>query len=293
MEEIQVVPGHARAEKLLQAAEQRLLLAFREAEASFKHMGDRGGAREAAVRAFLGDQLPSRFAVRQGEVMDAAGNTSGQTDILIYDSANVRSLTEAEGVVLLPAEALLAVVEVKSSLNKAEVDRVAAAAAKLCTLKPWDAPWTTARKAGEHADDGMPRIFATLFAFKTDLVEATWAEAEMNRIRTSCKDNDLPTAHLDRVVVLGRGMLIPSAGSAFTVRDDASVIGQWFYQLASFLARETDRREAFPWDRYRLPHRGAWVKVAEPLDDAPQVERATTVARLRSRNERNRRASGC
>src|SRR5690606_11908932 len=114
---------------------------------------------------------------------------------------------------------------------------------------PWDAPWTAPRRDGQHADDRMPRIFASLFAFRTDLVEATWATSELKRVRESCSDSHLPTVHLDRVVVLGRGVLIPSAGTAFTASDDASVIGQWFFQLASFLARESVRREPFPWDR--------------------------------------------
>ena len=119
------VPGHQRTHQILASAEDELAAAFRRAEASFQHMGDRGDARESAVRSFLTDQLPARFVVSAGEVMDAAGNVSGQTNVVIYDGLNTRPLFTTNGVALLPAEALLATVEVKSKLDKSETDKAA------------------------------------------------------------------------------------------------------------------------------------------------------------------------
>ncbi len=284
--------GHARAERLFSLADQSLQTAFKKSEEAYQHMGDRGGARESAVRDFLRDQLPSRFAVAAGEVIDAAGNCSGQTDVIIYDDSNTRPLSIADQVVTLPAEALLAVVEVKSTLTKVETNRAIGSAIKLRELRPWDAPWTSARRGGQHADDGLPRIFSTVLAFRSDLSEDDWAMKEMLRVRDSCDELTLPTAHVDRVVVLGRGMLIPSDGTVFVPPPDASVIGQWFLSLAGFLAREVDRRETFPWQRYRLPHSDSWQHIADARNDAPPVARATAKQRAQHKLERNTRALG-
>jgi hypothetical protein len=128
-DQVMAVPGHQRAHQILASAEDELATAFRRAEASFQHMGDRGDARESAVRSFLTDQLPARFVVTAGEVMDAAGNVSGQTDVVIYDGLNTRPLFTTNGVALLPAEALLATIEVKSKLDKSETDKAVVLAA--------------------------------------------------------------------------------------------------------------------------------------------------------------------
>jgi hypothetical protein len=251
-------------------------------------MGDRGDARESAVRSFLADQLPARFVVTAGEVMDAAGNVSGQTDFVIYDGLNTRPLFTTNGVALLPAEALLATVEVKSKLDKSETDKAVGGMVELRRLRPWDAPWSSARRNGRAADDMLPRLFTTIFWFTTDLVEPTWPTNEMSRLRASCAASRLPTVHIDRLIVLDRGVLLPSAGTAYIPDSGGGILGLWFFQLVSFLSREVARREPFPWDRYKLSERGSWRHVAEKLDDAPTVERATTTMRLRARRHRNR-----
>lgn len=287
-DQVMAVPGHQRAHQILASAEDELATAFRRAEASFQHMGDRGDARESAVRSFLTDQLPARFVVTAGEVMDAAGNVSGQTDVVIYDGLNTRPLFTTNGVALLPAEALLATIEVKSKLDKSETDKAVAGMVKLRRLRPWDAPWSSARRNGRAADDMLPRLFTTIFGFTTDLVEPTWPTNEMSRLRASCAASSLPTAHIDRLVVLDRGVLLPSAGRAYIPDSGGGILGLWFFQLVSFLSREVARREPFPWDSYKLSERGSWRHVAEEIDDAPTVERATSINRVRARRHRNK-----
>lgn len=285
---VMAVPGHQRTHQILASAEEELAAAFRKAEASFQHMGDRGDARESAVRSFLTDQLPARFVVSAGEVLDAAGNVSGQTDVVIYDGLNTRPLFTTNGIALLPAEALLATVEVKSKLDKSETDKAVGGMVKLRRLRPWDAPWSSARRKGRAADDMLPRLFTTVLGFTTDLVESTWPTNEMSRLRASCAASRLPTAHIDRLVVLDRGVLLPSAGTAYIPDSGGGILGLWFFQLVSFLSREVARREPFPWDRYKFSERDSWQYVAEKLDDAPTVERATTTQRVRARRNRNR-----
>ncbi len=250
-------------------------------------MGDRGGARESAVRSFLSDQLPTRFAISSGEVMDAAGNNSGQTDVVIYDSLNTRPLYVTDGVALLPAETLLATVEIKSTISKTEIEKAVGGMNRLRTLRPWDAPWSAARRDGHPADDGLPRIFTTVFAFATDLAKSNWPTNEMLRLRECCAAAGLPTAYFDRLIVLDRGVLLPSTGTVYAPTNEKGALGSWFFQLVSFLSREAARREQFPWDRYRLDERDSWLRVAEKIDDAPVATRATESDRLKARKDRN------
>lgn len=284
------IPGHQRVRDLMAETEQELWSAFRKAD-QFAQMGDRGDVRENGLIRFLEDQLPNRYSVVSGEVIDAAGNQSGQTDILVFDGANTRPLFTSGDVAIIPAEAVLATVEVKSKLTKSETDKVVSGLVKLRAIRPWDAPWGVARQDGKGAEDRVPRIFATLFAYDSDLVSETWAESELGRFRGCAAAANLPTQYLDRLVVLSRGILLPASGSAYRPPNERGALGVWFFQLVSFLSREVARREAFPWDRYKLHERESWTKVAEPLRDAPILARATGSKRRTERNRRNRRIS--
>lgn len=273
------------------ASEQELWAAFKQAD-QFRQMGDRGDVREHRLTRFLEDQLPGRFSVVSGEVIDAAGNQSGQTDILIFDGANTRPLVTSGDVAMLPAEAALATVEVKTKLTKAQMAKAIEGMVKLRAARPWDAPWAVARRDGSGADDKVPRLFTTVFAYDSDLSDDTWSVSEMNRVRSCAVEAGLPIEYIDRLVVLRRGMILPAAGGAYQPNSERGVLGLWFFQLMSFLSREVARREAFPWDRYKLHERGSWTKLADPVYDAPVAERATASKRLRARQSRNRHLPG-
>lgn len=284
---VATVPGYQKAHELMAASEQELWAAFQRAD-QFRQMGDRGDVRENRLARFLKDQLPSRFSVVSGEVIDAAGNQSGQTDILIFDGANTRPLVTSGDVAIVPAEAVLATVEVKTKLTRVETARVVDGMLKLRTARPWDAPWAAARRGGSNADDRVPRIFTTLFAYDSDLVASNWPSSEMTRIRECASEAGLPVEYIDRLVVLSRGIVLPAAGGVYRPTNERGVLGLWFFQLMSFLSREVSRREAFPWDQYKLHESGSWTKVAAPLYNAPPAERATASKRSRARKRRNR-----
>lgn len=282
------VPGNERTRKLMLASEDELWAAFKKAE-EFAQMGDRGDVRENRLASFLQEQLPTRYSVVSGEVIDAEGNQSGQTDILIFDGANTRPLFTSGDVAMLPAEALLATVEVKSKLNKLETGRSTDAMVKMRALKPWDAPWAVARQGGAAAVDGLPRIFATLFAYDTDLVASTWAETEMGRVRGCAETSKLAPQYLDRVVVLTRGILLPGSGRAYVAAEERGALGLWFLQLVAFLSRETARREAFPWERYMWQEGRLWKSVADPAAELGAQRRASASERSKARETRRSR----
>jgi hypothetical protein len=102
--------------KNIQAAVLRFAAEFLESDA-FKHAQTKGNEREHPVREFLRQRLPAAFRVDGGEVIDLFGNTSPQVDLLVSDSQRNFPLVEGSSVIL-PVEALLVAVEVKSLLDR-------------------------------------------------------------------------------------------------------------------------------------------------------------------------------
>ena len=88
----------------------------------FDHPDNLGGARECFVKGFLQDNLPPRFKLWTGEIIDHTVKPSDTTRRRQVDVAIVRDDVPAFRIggdkYLLPCEAVLATVEVKSMLNK-------------------------------------------------------------------------------------------------------------------------------------------------------------------------------
>jgi hypothetical protein len=95
-----------------------------ELEARSKQIGDLighgptiGGEREELLRSLLERHLPTRFHVATGFI-DPFPN---QMDILIYDQIDYAPLFRAGNLVVVPPEAVRAIIEVKSSLKRVEL----------------------------------------------------------------------------------------------------------------------------------------------------------------------------
>lgn len=85
-----------------------------------------GNAREKEVIRKLELLLPKFVAVGSGCVIDSYGKTSKQLDIIIYekDYCPVFSINESPETTYYPCEAVIAVGEVKSTLNTKELDDI-------------------------------------------------------------------------------------------------------------------------------------------------------------------------
>lgn len=265
---------------LLARAETAMWREFEDA-AAFDNTSDIGEVREQGLARFLSDRLPSKYKVARGEVVDAGGFQSGQTDILIYDgSSTAPLLTKRNGLVLLPVEALLASIEVKSMLTREEFRKSVRGVGKLRDLRPFGSPWGLPKRNGGHADDGLPNFFSTVFAFGSTL-EKDWESQEIQRIREVCSEIAVPTEWIDRVVVLPRGIILPAAGRVARFQSDQQVLGLWFFHLMNFLARESARRDPFPWAIYERSLNPQWTRPLSPLADAPIPKKASQASRKR------------
>lgn len=254
--------------RILKNSEDQLWVDF-EQSGAFKHHGNRGMGREQAIIGFLNEHLPGRFRAVTGEVVDVGGERSGQVDILIYDHVNTAPLlTQTNGRVLIGAEALLAAIEVKSRLTKAELTKAVDGFSKIKALRPWGQPWARYVPRGKQSDRG-PRCFLTVFAFNTNFGVQDWNLKELKRVRTECTGVGLHPEDLDRVAVLTRGLLLPADGMSTSSKHDRQVLGMWYSSLLHFVTREADRREPFPWSDYEYWGSREWAQVLPKKFTAP------------------------
>lgn len=101
--------------EVLRAAEREVVQQLRLA-AEIGHPGERGGAREEVIRAFLRRFVPPGLGVDTGFVLDCHGNRSRQIDIVIYRT-DYHPIFVVGNVAHFMIEAVVAVIENKSSIT--------------------------------------------------------------------------------------------------------------------------------------------------------------------------------
>jgi len=174
--------GNAAVGSVINEAQQNLWAAF-EKSAQTGHRGLKGDARAEKIADFLRRRLPIGYRVAcKGEVVDYLDHRSGETDIVIFDQ--VRNPVLSEDPLWIPAESLLAYIEVKSVLTKEEIRKSYLAAQKLKALRPFRRSFDLAdagNGASGPADDPI-RCFRTLFAYASDLTVEDWLSKEWDRI---------------------------------------------------------------------------------------------------------------
>lgn len=99
-----------------------------------KHNPTIGILTEEILRTFLRTYLPKSVSVEQGFVMTPEGVLSKQCDIIVYDSTLYSPLYRINDIVIVPTEAVLIVVEVKTTINKAIFHNVIDYFANISTL---------------------------------------------------------------------------------------------------------------------------------------------------------------
>lgn len=219
------------------------------------HALTKGEEREEPIRNFFRDHLPSTYSVVGGEVVDIEERTSPQIDILVYDEMRNTAFYH-DGNAILPAEALLLSIEVKSKLSKQEVKKSLKAAASLKELKPF-------RKSlikGERGNEPEPnecRYFHCLFAYETDISVEEWLTSEFQRLERVATEEGLLSFDIDRIYVLNRGLIMPQEKRGIVENPEIGTALMYFYMHAlNFLGRENRRRNAVPYLDYagRMSH---------------------------------------
>lgn len=83
-----------------------------------KHNPTIGVLTEEILRSFLKTYLPKSVSVEQGFILSENGDISKQCDILIYDSIYYAPFYRINDIVVVPADSVIAVIEVKTTLTK-------------------------------------------------------------------------------------------------------------------------------------------------------------------------------
>lgn len=83
-----------------------------------KHKPSYGFSGESILRDFLSNNLPNRYKVSQGFVQNEKLKISPQCDIIIYDYNNYAPLAKFGEIEVIPSIAVLATIEVKTSVDR-------------------------------------------------------------------------------------------------------------------------------------------------------------------------------
>jgi hypothetical protein len=186
-------------------------------------------------------------------------NTVGpQLDVLVFDQT--RDFSFSDGTIhILPAEALLVSIEVKSKLDANEVRRSCDAARRLRTLRPFKLPLAGRDIGTGNESKTLARYLHCVFAYESDLVEDTWLQSEAKRFRSNGADSE----HLiDNVYVLNRGLLNLSYNRGRVEDANGSAITSFYFSLLNFIEREGNRRKETPYQEYASLLSGTWISLS-------------------------------
>lgn len=171
------------------------------AKSLVEHKAEKGRIVEGIVKASLRAILPSRFSLGTGFVVTAAGDTSPQLDVVIYDAFENAPIILEGGVGVFPIECVYGFVEVKSKLD---TDGIASAAKTIGQVRRFASQKTYEGYAVNGGDEpvSLPMGFRSdlpprsyVFALRTTLSEETLVES----IRAQTEAHD---AHLHGLAVL-------------------------------------------------------------------------------------------
>lgn len=97
---------------------------FEEAKKVFTHPGLKGTSHENSVRTFLEKYLPKSIDLSTGTIIDSLGNMSRQLDVIISDSKKTPIFFSSGEIRVVPVECVYSVIEVKTYVDKTELERI-------------------------------------------------------------------------------------------------------------------------------------------------------------------------
>jgi hypothetical protein len=86
------------------------------------HRGEQGRENEQSLSRILERLIPQKYGVGTGLVIDRNGEYSRQMDIVVYDNSDEPTLMAQTNQVLFPIENVMLCIEVKTTIDKDEID---------------------------------------------------------------------------------------------------------------------------------------------------------------------------
>lgn len=197
---------------------------LRKIRASFDHPGMIGTSGEEIVVDFLNQLLPISVRAVTGKAVDSNGGRSKQLDVIIYDTMRTPLLfSSAQGTQrLVPTEGIIAVVEVKTRLNRKELAGCSENCASIKkldrsaflpdingrTYDAYGARWTT------------PPVYYSVFAFESDGLYAEMLNDEVGQ------EYELHE-QIDSVICLDRGLCLNASAELAGTGQDSAIETQY------------------------------------------------------------------
>jgi hypothetical protein len=181
-------------------------IAMARAAASIRHPGVKGQIREILITQVLRPLLPMQIGVGTGHIICLDGKTiSKQHDMVLYDRRLVAPLMFDQSLGLFPVEAVLATIEVKSTLRARALQMSDAAGAELLALGIASGYYDS--KTLELTTHTVIHPVSCLFAFASDL---KGDDSEADRYDNLCpratdKAGQSADPHLRVICVVERG----------------------------------------------------------------------------------------
>lgn len=207
------------------------------------HSLSKGESREVPVREFFESLLPKKFEVSSGEIIDSEDRVSSQTDLVIYRTEDGIPILNQQPTIL-PVESMMSVVEVKSTITCDEYRDCLKKAQKLYELKPFGYQLQK-QERGRDPKAEECRIFISVFAYNSN--SKGELKEEYERYIKVAKGLNIDLSLIDRIYILGKGIIDPAAGSiaADTVERKIGLFYLYSNSL-QFLMREANRRKEVP-----------------------------------------------
>ncbi|AQR64905.1 hypothetical protein BXU06_07370 [Aquaspirillum sp. LM1] len=135
------------------------------------HPTDKGDASEDVWLKLMQDYLPQRYRAEKAHVVDSNGEFSEQIDIVIFDRQYTPLIFELRGSMIVPAESVYAVFEVKQTANKAHIEYAQEKIHSVRRLTRTSAPITHA--GGVYAPQKPKHILGGFLALRSEVTEDT------------------------------------------------------------------------------------------------------------------------
>ncbi|MEJ8568851.1 DUF6602 domain-containing protein [Elongatibacter sediminis] len=158
--------NHNRLNEVYAGLQEQLRAGLASSRSVIDHPGAKGSGTEANWLKMLQDHLPHRYQVETAFVVDAEGQQSEQIDIVIYDRQYTPELYNVAGQKLIPSEGVYAVLEVKQTLDKGNVEY---AGGKISSVRRLNRTSVEVVHAGgEYAPRPNPPILGGILATQSE-----------------------------------------------------------------------------------------------------------------------------
>ncbi len=202
----------------------------------FGHAGEQGSSNEKILIELLTNYLPKRYAIGRGKIVSYNEEDTNQQDVIIYDPYLNSPLYTEDGFLIAGIESVYGVIEVKTTLNKSELENANNKAKSVITkhllpssiIKRGPAVITT------QTGSTLPPI-AICFAFRSD--------TSIDSIKDNLLElENLNSNYLHLVGILDQGVIYKNEDTWNTVRDDENALLYFLIYLIEYLGLVPDRQ---------------------------------------------------